>query len=106
MVELPDSIVERLMEAFSAVQHPVENAKTRPVPVKVAVDMASPEGYWRPVLVPEKHRKAVETYVAELEALDEVENDDRAGRRPPADEGSDDSLTVYASPKTVGELRN
>ena len=33
-------------------------------------DMVSPEGYYRPVLVPEKHREAVETYVAALETRD------------------------------------
>ena len=33
-------------------------------------DMASPKGYYKAVLVPERHQERVERYVAELEAAD------------------------------------
>ena len=44
-------------------------------------DMASPEGYYTPVLVPERHAEAVEKYVKDLETLDELRAEQRAELR-------------------------
>ena len=43
--------------------------------------MISPEGYYTPVLVPERHAEAVEKYVKDLEALDELHTEHRAELR-------------------------
>ena len=43
--------------------------------------MASPEGYYTPVLVPERHAEAVEKYVKDLETLDELRAEQRAELR-------------------------
>ena len=43
--------------------------------------MASSDGYYTPVLMPERHVEAVEKYVKELETLDELRAEQRAERR-------------------------
>ena len=43
--------------------------------------MASSDGYYTPVLVPERHAEAVEEYVKNLETLDELRAEQRAELR-------------------------